>query len=112
MRREQRSANAPPPGGVQRDALWRGRWRGAAVRAYLTAAEVAAGFRRSLPWFQRNRAALEARGFPRPVDGCGMRWDPAAIARWQDSQLPMPLATPEAAAEQTLLARARAMMAA
>jgi hypothetical protein len=79
------------------------------MREFLTAADVARGFRRSLGWFNANRAALEARGFPKPADGCGRRWDPAAIARWQDAQLPPQDANPEAAAEALLIERAQRM---
>ncbi len=79
------------------------------MRDYLTAADVARGFRRSLSWFNNNRKSLEARGFPAPIDGCGLRWDPIAIARWQDAQLPPREANPDAAAEALLIERAQRM---
>jgi hypothetical protein len=79
------------------------------MRQALTAAEVALHLRRSLPWFHRHRPALEARGFPPPMDGCGLRWDPRAIERWQDSLLPPAPATADAKAEATLIERARQM---
>jgi hypothetical protein len=81
-------------------------------RQLLTSAEVALRLRRSLPWFQRNRASLEARGFPAPVDGLGMRWDPVAIDRWLDALLPAAPMAEQAKAEATLIERARAMAAA
>ncbi|MGX9963129.1 helix-turn-helix transcriptional regulator [Roseomonas sp. F4] len=57
-------------------------------RRLLTAAEVALRLRRTVSWFYRQRAELEDRhGFPRPIDGCGMRWDPRAIDRWLDSRI-------------------------
>jgi hypothetical protein len=55
-------------------------------RDLLTAPQVARRFSRSLGWFRRMRPSLEARGFPLPVDGCGLRWDPAAIDDWLDAQ--------------------------
>ena len=80
------------------------------MRNFLTAAQVANGFGRSLTWFYAQRAALEARGFPAPVDGCGLRWDPAAIQDWQDAQRPARAASPDQMAEATLIGRARALI--
>lgn len=76
-------------------------------RDLLTAAQVARKLGRSLSWFQRNRATLEAtKSFPRPVDGCGHRWDPAAIDAWLNRQLPSQRT--EAAPDDVLLRRAQA----
>ena len=58
-------------------------------RTLITAAVVAAKLGRPAVWFYRNRKMLESeRGFPTKVSGCGNRWDPAAIDRWLDSQMP------------------------
>ncbi|CAB4128112.1 hypothetical protein UFOVP99_11 [uncultured Caudovirales phage] len=56
------------------------------TRQLLTSAGVAAKLGHSVAWFYRQRLALEGRGFPRPVDGCGNRWDQVAIDRWLDQQ--------------------------
>ena len=82
-----------------------------AARQLLTAPQVAARLARSHAWFLRRRGALEETGFPRPVDGCGMRWDPAAIDDWLDAQRPR-RAGPEETAEAELIRRAREMGAA
>lgn len=80
------------------------------MRQLLTSAQVALVLGRSLPWWHRNRADLEAKhGFPGPVDGCGMRWDPRAIEAWLDARLPAPPAAPEVAAEAEMIRRAKAM---
>lgn len=44
----------------------------------------------ALDRFYRARAALRERQFPEPVIGRkrGQRWDPVAITRWLDLQLP------------------------
>lgn len=81
------------------------------TREILTAPQVAALLKRSLAWFQRNRASLEAKGFPGPIDGLGMRWDSAAIGRWLDAQLPAQPADPAADAEAELIRRAQALAA-
>jgi predicted DNA-binding transcriptional regulator AlpA len=73
-------------------------------REILTAPQVARLLARSVTWFYRNRATLEGKGFPRPVDGLGMRWDSVAIHRWLDAQAP----AAEASAEDVLIARALA----
>ena len=79
------------------------------MRQLLTAPMVARGLSRSVGWFLRNRADLESdHGFPAPVDGCGMRWDPAAIEDWLDARRKRAV-PPELAAEATLIQRARAM---
>lgn len=86
-------------------------------RQLIGAREVAALLGRSPAWLARARPRLEAAGFPRPVlAGRPRRWDPAAIAAWQDAQLPPELAAqrarsadPMAQAEQVLVARALAM---
>lgn len=40
-------------------------------------------------WFARNRARLIAEeGFPGPVPGMGLRWDPAAIDLSHDRNIP------------------------
>jgi hypothetical protein len=61
-------------------------------------------------WFYRQRPRLEAAGFPAPMPGCGLRWDPAAVAAWQDAQLaPHATQDPARQAEQLLIQRALAM---
>lgn len=74
----------------------------------VTSADVGRYLGRSASWFCRNRATLEARGFPRPVDACGMRWDRAAVDAWLDEQSRRPNST--RSVEDTLLERARKMM--
>ena len=76
------------------------------TRLLLTSAQVAIKLGHRLAWFYRQRRALEARGFPRPVDGCGNRWDQLAIDRWLDQQGGAPA---EPSAEALLIARAAAM---
>ena len=51
-------------------------------RKLLTTAEVAAKLGRPVEWLYKNRNKLV--GFPPPVQGCGYRWDPAAIDAWLD----------------------------
>jgi len=75
-------------------------------REILTGPQVAARLKRSLGWFHRNRPTLEAKGFPRPVDGLGMRWDSAAIDDWLDGQRPRAAAED---AEAELIRRAHRM---
>lgn len=82
------------------------------MRHLLTGPEVARALGRSYGWFHRHRPSLEAeRGFPPPVAGCGLRWDPRAIETWLDAQLPAPARSAEAAAEAELIRRAAAMTA-
>ena len=76
------------------------------TRQLLTSAQVAAKLGHRLGWFYGHRAALEARGFPLPVDGCGNRWDQLAIDRWLDAQAST---SPAATAEALLIARAGAI---
>ena len=59
------------------------------MQDFLTTAEVAAMFRRSVDWFYRNRRKLERRGFPRPV--VWNSYDPDAVSAWRRSQMPAPL---------------------
>lgn len=69
-------------------------------RMLLNAPEVALKLKHSLTWFARNRERLETEhGFPRPIDGVGRRWDPVAIDRWLDLQLPEHLRAPTGPAE-------------
>lgn len=80
------------------------------MRQLLTAPRVAAALGYRHGWFVRHRARLEAEhGFPAPIDGCGRRWDPAAIEDWLDAQRRKAAPAPEAAAETLLIQRARAM---
>jgi len=59
------------------------------ARPALTAAQVAIELGHDVEWFYANRAALEAEhGFPKPLAGCGNRWDIRAIDAWKDAQLP------------------------
>jgi hypothetical protein len=88
-------------------------------RTCLTERQVAALFRHHLEWFLRERAALEARGFPKPImpghDGReprrrgrptnSARYDPHAIAAWFDLQMPphlRPIATPQHRTEREI----------
>ena len=83
------------------------------MRQLLTAPQVATLLGYKAGWFQRHRARLEEQhGFPKPVDGCGMRWDPAAIQDWLDARRRLTRQVIEASAEDVLIARARAMQAA
>jgi len=78
------------------------------MRQLLTAPQVAGllGYRPG--WFTRHRSRLEAEhGFPQPVDGCGMRWDPAAIEDWLDARRHATRLVVADAAEQLLIERAR-----
>lgn len=82
------------------------------MRALLTAPQVAGALGYRYAWFLRNRATLEAQhGFPRPVDGCGLRWDPAAIEDWLDARRRATRAAAGDAAETILIERARRMAA-
>jgi predicted DNA-binding transcriptional regulator AlpA len=81
------------------------------MRQLLTSAQVGRALGHSATWFLRRRADLEATGFPRPVDQCGMRWDPAAIEDWLDAQRRAAAAPCAASGEAVLVARARAMAA-
>lgn len=60
-------------------------------RNLLSSSEVAAKLNRSYHWFTKNRAALYAQGFPRPVLGAGAQeraaYDPAAIDAWLDNKM-------------------------
>lgn len=82
------------------------------MRDLLTAPQVAAALGYRPAWFYRNRARLEAEhGFPRAVDGCGLRWDPAAIGDWLDARRRVTRAAAAEAAEDILIQRARQMAA-
>jgi predicted DNA-binding transcriptional regulator AlpA len=83
------------------------------MRQLLTAPEVAAALGYRYGWFMKHRARLEGEhAFPPPVDGLGLRWDPAAIGDWLDARRAASRAAAGAAAEDILIARARAMAAA
>lgn len=56
----------------------------------------------------RRRQLEEEHGFPPPVPGLGLRWDPVAIDAWLARHRPAE-ATPAATAEAILVQRARAM---
>lgn len=80
------------------------------MRQLLTAPQVAAALGYRHAWFVRNRARLEAgHGFPTPVDGCGLRWDPAAIEDWLNARRQATREAAAEAAEDILIARARHM---
>jgi predicted DNA-binding transcriptional regulator AlpA len=80
------------------------------MRVLMTAPQVAAALGYRHGWFLRNRARLEAEhGFPGPVDGCGLRWDPAAIEDWLDRRRQVTRAAAGEAAETILIERARRM---
>lgn len=38
-------------------------------------------------WFRANYIELQVKGFPKPIQNCGYRWDPKAIEIWLDLQL-------------------------
>lgn len=60
-----------------------------AERDLISAAEVAAKLGHAIDWFYRRRDRLERDlDFPPCVAGCGKRWDPEAIDRWLDAQMP------------------------
>lgn len=80
------------------------------LRQLLTAPQVAAALGYRYGWFIRHRARLEAdHSFPAPVDGLGLRWDPAAIEDWLDARRQATRAVVAPAAEDILIQRARAM---
>lgn len=80
------------------------------ARQLLSAPQVAAQLGHRAAWFYRNRARLQAQhGFPAPVDGCGLRWDPVAIGAWLDAQRHGARA-PAADPEQVLIGRARGLV--
>ncbi len=51
----------------------------------MNASETSSLIGKSLTWFNENRAALEAAGFPAPVGPLG-GWYRVAIVRWLDAQ--------------------------
>lgn len=58
------------------------------IRRYLSSRETADKLGVSLDWFYRNRASLEALGFPKPARGFKQhRFDPLAIEAWQNDTL-------------------------
>lgn len=57
-------------------------------RTLLTTAQAAAKLGHTVEWLYRHRKALEAKGFPPPIDALGHRYDPVAIDLWLDRQLP------------------------
>lgn len=60
--------------------------------------------------FHRRRRCLEAEhGFPAPVPGLGLRWDPAAIDAWLGRQRGAAPAAADEGVESLLVARARAI---
>ena len=54
-------------------------------RPLLTLKEVSRGFHKTPDWFYRNRAALEAQGFPKPV--IGKLYDAEAIDFWFNQKM-------------------------
>lgn len=42
----------------------------------------------STAYFKRVHRSLEKKGFPPPFRRCPLLWDPAAIAAYQDAQIP------------------------
>jgi predicted DNA-binding transcriptional regulator AlpA len=63
------------------------------MRLLLRTPEVAALLAMSVESFYRRRAALDAAGFPKPVPGMGVRYDPLAIQEWLAAQRTRPGAT-------------------
>lgn len=58
-------------------------------RALLDSGQVAAWLAMSRDSFCRKwRGLVAEHGFPPPVPGCGLHWDPHAIERWLDRQIP------------------------
>lgn len=60
----------------------------------LTLSDVAGRLGVPLHTLYRNMSSLRACGFPRPVPGCGRRYDPEAVATWLARQRPQPEAVP------------------
>jgi predicted DNA-binding transcriptional regulator AlpA len=83
----------------------------AGLRPLLTAHQVAMALALdSALSFHRRRRALEAdHGFPEPVPGLGLRWDPAAIEAWLARRRGAPAGGQDEGAEALLVARARAI---
>lgn len=52
------------------------------MKPLLTIRQVGVLLSHSQQWFNHHRARLEGEGFPKPVAGLGMRWDPVAIDGW------------------------------
>lgn len=78
----------------------------------IPAREVAALLGRSLAWFERHRARLEAEhAFPPAVAAVGARWNRRAVEAWVDAQAAPhhAAAALEMAGEAALVERARAM---
>lgn len=65
----------------------------------LTAAEVAARFRKSTDWFYDNRRKLEKKGFPKGLPGVRGRWSAAAVDRWIGGEMPGKTVDDQAARE-------------
>ena len=61
----------------------------------ITLADIAEQLGVSLQTFYRNMSSLRACGFPRPVPGCGRRYDPQAVADWLARQRPANVDTAE-----------------
>lgn len=58
-------------------------------RTPLDVAGAARALGRTPAWFRRHRAELERQhGFPKPLPGLGLRWDPKAIELWKDRFIP------------------------
>ncbi len=69
-------------------------------RALLDTVGLARRLGRTPEWFYRHKDELmDVHGFPPPVTGLGNRWDPVAIDRWLDRQLPEHLRLPTNPAE-------------
>jgi len=66
----------------------------------LTLTQIAAQLGVPLSALYRNVGSMRACGFPRPVAGCGRRYDPEAIAQWLARQRTNPSSLPEEEAEQ------------
>jgi predicted DNA-binding transcriptional regulator AlpA len=62
----------------------------ASFPALLTLTQIAAQLGVPVSALYRNMSGLRACGFPRPVAGCGRRYDPEAIAAWLARQRTAP----------------------
>lgn len=78
-------------------------------RTLLAIAQVALRLNVSAENFNRRRRELiERHGFPPPLPGLALRWDPLAIDLWLDKHIPPPLRIPPS--EDATLAAQRATL--
>lgn len=74
----------------------------------LDCAGVARALGHTVEWFYVHRAELEQlHGFPKPLPGCGLRWDAEAVARWKLGGASSAAAAPPASTDELEVWRAR-----